>query len=141
MVSINSLLGGILIGVAASLMLFFNGRVAGVNGILGGALGPKVGQDAGSWRFWFLFGLVGGGILLRIYYPQCLVQLAYGQPFDFILAGFLVGIGTLMGSGCTSGHGVCGLSRFSLRSLLATLTFITFGILSVILFKYLRGHL
>ena len=80
-----------------------------------------------------------GGIFLNIKFPEFFIQNSQALWFDYIIAGLLVGFGTLLGNGCTSGHGVCGISRFSIRSLLSTITFIVFGILSVLLFKFLRG--
>jgi uncharacterized protein len=136
---LNALIGGVIIGLAVSLMLLFNGRVTGISGILGGLLSPKA-NDYG-WRFSFVFGLLFGGLILQILRPDAFFQTSNALWFDYIIAGLLVGFGTLLGNGCTSGHGVCGLSRLSMRSLLATITFITFGIVSVFIFKALRGSL
>jgi uncharacterized membrane protein YedE/YeeE len=133
----ESILGGVMIGVAASCMLLFNGRVTGISGILGGLLKNETLDK--NWRFLFLLGLILGGFMLRLFYPTAFTIISSAQIGDYILAGLLVGFGTLLGSGCTSGHGVCGLSRFSLRSLAATVTFIAFGILGLLLFKLIRG--
>lgn len=137
---ILALIGGIIIGIAVTLMLAFNGRVTGISGIISGILSPKKGDT--SWRFLFLFGLFLGGVFLQIFNPESLESI-FGdmKNYDFAIAGFLVGFGTLLGNGCTSGHGVCGISRLSLRSLVATFVFIFFGIVSVILFKIIRGGL
>jgi uncharacterized membrane protein YedE/YeeE len=134
---INAIVGGAIIGLAVSLMLIFNGRVTGVSGIVSGAINPK--KNETSWRWFFLFGLIAGGFALNFFYPQSFIQQSSATSFDYILAGLFVGFGTLLGNGCTSGHGVCGISRFSLRSLIATITFISFGVLSVLTFKFLRG--
>lgn len=136
---INALIGGVLIGLAVSLMLLFNGRVTGISGIIGGVVKPNKGDL--DWRLSFIAGLLFGGVVLKALKPEAFVQLSNAQWVDYVIAGLLVGFGTLLGNGCTSGHGVCGISRMSIRSILATVTFIAFGILSVILFKSLRGEL
>ena len=121
---ILSLAGGLLIGAAAALLLLGGGRVAGVTGILDGALGRP------SWRWSFLGGLFAGGLIMAFVYPAAL-----GPPVASLLplaiAGFLVGFGTRLSGGCTSGHGVCGVSRLSTRSLVATGTFIASGMITV----------
>lgn len=135
-----ALIGGAIIGVAVSLMLVFNGRVTGISGIVSGVLSP-VKNDL-SWRVLFLLGLIVGGIILRFIYPDALVSASQNMTMgDYALAGFLVGFGTLLGNGCTSGHGVCGISRMSVRSLLATVTFIAFGVISVLIFKMVKGEI
>ena len=136
---VNAILGGVLIGLAASLMMLFNGRVTGISGIIAGIIQPKK-FDIG-WRVSFLSGLLLGGVALVIFRPEAFIQESSAKWGDYIFAGALVGFGTLLGNGCTSGHGVCGISRFSIRSLIATVTFIMFGILSLLVFKYLRGGL
>ncbi len=135
----QEVLGGVLIGLAASLMLLFNGRVAGISGIVGGLLNSRILDK--SWRILFILGLLSGGLILQIISPGVFNISTSNTTSDFLLAGFLVGFGTLMGNGCTSGHGVCGISRFSARSIVATLIFICTGVLSVILFKFSRGGL
>ena len=135
----EALLGGIIIGITASGMLFFTGRVTGISGIVGGLINPSFLDK--SWRLLFVLGLISGGILLRFYYPQAFENISQASLVDYSIAGFLVGVGTLMGNGCTSGHGVCGLSRFSKRSFVSTVTFIATGVLSVFLFKLIRGGL
>lgn len=137
---VAALIGGGIIGLAASLMLILNGRIAGISGIVSGVLTPVKGDL--SWRVLFVGGLVLGGFLLRWLHPTAFDSQSQNMAVvDYALAGLLVGFGTLLGSGCTSGHGVCGISRFSMRSIVATLTFIGFGMISVFLFKMLRGEL
>jgi uncharacterized membrane protein YedE/YeeE len=136
---VNALLGGVLIGLAVSLMMLFNGRVTGISGILAGILRPNK-ADLG-WRVFFIAGLLLGGVVLLFVRPEAFVQESAALWGDYIVAGLLVGVGTLLGNGCTSGHGVCGISRMSVRSIMATVTFIVFGILSLLVFKFLRGAL
>lgn len=132
---INALLGGALIGIAVSLMLLWNGRVTGVSGIVNGALEPVAGDML--WRVLFVAGLIAGGLVLRLLNPQVFAgQLDTGLA-STAAAGLLVGFGTVLGSGCTSGHGVCGISRLSPRSLVATATFVAAGIAAVAAFKAL----
>jgi uncharacterized membrane protein YedE/YeeE len=130
-----ALLGGSLIGLAASLMLVFNGRVTGISGILNGFLKSPVKE--GLWRGAFLGGLILGGIILGFIRPDFFVNESGRSIGTIIAAGFIVGFGTLMGSGCTSGHGVCGLARFSIRSLIATVTFMVVGVIAATGLKYL----
>ena len=118
-------IGGALIGLAASWLLLAKGRIAGISGIVGGLLGAF--NEDSSWRFSFLVGLLSGGVLLVFTFPQ-LIAAPMGRSLGMVsLAGVLVGVGTRLGSGCTSGHGVCGLSRLSRRSLVATLMFMGTG--------------
>ncbi len=135
----NALVGGGIIGLAVSLMLIFNGRVTGISGIISGAISPQ--KDETFWRWAFLIGLISGGFIIRILKPEILNLSDSLSYFDYALAGFLVGFGTLLGNGCTSGHGVCGISRFSMRSIIATVTFISFGVISVLIFKSIKGIL
>jgi uncharacterized membrane protein YedE/YeeE len=134
---LSSLAGGLLIGLAASVLLLFNGRIAGVSGILGGVVTPVAGDIA--WRLWFLGGLVAGGLVLRLVRPDVFPAAPTSSLAVILAAGFLVGLGTRLGGGCTSGHGVCGLSRLSVRSLAATLTFMTGGALTVLLVRHVLG--
>lgn len=136
---INAIIGGVLIGLAVSLMLLFNGRVTGISGILGGIIKPQ--KSDLNWRVAFVGGLLFGGIILRFFKPEAFIQVSSALAIDYIIAGLLVGFGTLLGNGCTSGHGVCGISRLSIRSIVATLTFILFGVISVLIFKFVRGSL
>ena len=130
---VNAGLGGIIIGVAVSLMLLFNGRVTGLSGILNGALMPNKGDTL--WRFLFVIGLFTGGIILKIIKPDVFSGFLVTETSTTVIAGLLVGFGTVMGSGCTSGHGVCGISRLSLRSIIATVIFILAGVVAVYVFK------
>ena len=116
--------GGALIGAASALLLLVHGRIAGISGILGGLV--QRGTVDRSWRYAFIAGLFAAGVLAGLVHPAS-IGVASGSPFVVIVAGLLVGFGTRLGSGCTSGHGICGLSRFSGRSLLAVATFITTG--------------
>ena len=125
---IRAILGGALIGAASSLMLLTLGRVTGISGILNGVLGLEKGQM--SWRSFFLLGLVCGGLILNYLAPEVLNNSLNYPDIRLVAAGLLVGFGTVLGSGCTSGHGICGLSRLSIRSLIATLTFMLLGILT-----------
>lgn len=131
------LLGGALIGLAVTLMLLFNGRVTGISGILASSL-TKPNHD-GLWRWLFLIGMVTGGFFMYQMRPDFFTNLTGRSLGSVALAGLLVGYGTVMGGGCTSGHGICGLSRLSVRSLLATITFMFFGFLSVQIVSYLFG--
>jgi uncharacterized protein len=133
-----SLVGGILIGLAASVLLLFNGRIAGVSGIVGGFLVPE--RDDTRWRLSFVAGLVTGGLALRTLYPAAMALVLDVPPAAVVLAGMLVGVGTRLGNGCTSGHGVCGISRGSIRSVCATLTFMVAGGITVAVVRHLlRG--
>jgi uncharacterized membrane protein YedE/YeeE len=134
---IYSLLGGGLIGAAASLMLLFNGRVTGVSGIISSSL--SLPQKDGLWRWFFLIGLLSGGLLIRVFQPELFVNLSGRSNIATLVAGILVGFGTVMGSGCTSGHGVCGVSRLSVRSFIATMTFMLFGFLTVQAIHFFTG--
>lgn len=130
--------GGALIGVSASLLLLFNGRVLGISGVLSGLLHPKAGET--SWRVAFLVGLFSGAILLFVLRPEVLpAPSADGTMMRYVVAGFLVGFGTLLGNGCTSGHGVCGVSRLSVRSIVATLVFIFTAMVTVYFVNPLEG--
>ena len=126
---IYALSGGLLIGLSVSLMLLWNGRVTGISGILYGLLTPK--KNDISWRLSFVLGLVTGGFFLSMTTIVSAVQFPKDIHWTIPVAGLLVGFGTVLGSGCTSGHGVCGISRLSLRSILATVLFISAGILTV----------
>lgn len=130
---LNALLGGGLIGLAVSAMLLLNGRVTGISGILGGLLTPHKGDL--QWRIFFVAGLVLGGLSLNLTDPLFFENKLETPVWAAPVAGFLVGFGTLLGSGCTSGHGVCGLSRLSVRSLVATVTFILAGVAAVAAFR------
>jgi uncharacterized membrane protein YedE/YeeE len=132
----TSLAGGALIGIAAAMFALLNGRIAGVSGVLGGLLKPLAG-DIG-WRVAFIAGLVSAPLayLLVAEVPRPQIDAGYAA---LVLAGLLVGIGTRYGSGCTSGHGVCGLSRLSARSLAATASFMGAGFVTVYVTRHLFG--
>ena len=130
---IKSLAGGMLIGLAASLLILLNGRIAGISGILGGLFTQKP-KEIG-WRLFFLGGLISAPFLYSLFTPLNTVHLNT-HPALLSLAGLLVGFGTRYASGCTSGHGVCGLSRLSPRSLVATLIFMSVGFLTVFITHY-----
>jgi hypothetical protein len=121
---LSSLIGGILIGLAASGLLLLQGRIAGISGIFAGVLAPRAGEFA--WRASFIGGLVAGGVALMLVAPATVSASPRSLPI-VALAGLLVGFGTRLGSGCTSGHGVCGLTRFSPRSAVAVCTFMGTG--------------
>jgi len=129
-----SLAGGVLIGLAAAMFLLVNGRVAGISGILGGLLRPVRGDVA--WRAAFLAGLLFAPALYALASRYPLPTIEAGYPL-LLLAGALVGIGTRYGSGCTSGHGVCGLSRLSPRSLAATFAFMAAGFATVFAVRHI----
>jgi uncharacterized membrane protein YedE/YeeE len=132
----RSLAGGVLIGLASAMFVLLNGRIAGISGILGGLLRPLRG-DA-WWRVAFLLGLVGAPILFGLFTPLPVTR-TEASAFVLIAAGLLVGIGTRYGAGCTSGHGVCGLSRGSTRSLVATVSFMAAGFVTVFVVRHLVG--
>ena len=121
----SAAIGGAIIGLSATLMLLGNGKIAGISGILGGILRP-MGKEKAD-RLIFICGLLTGGIMLRIFFPESFDFTGGRSTGMLVAAGLLVGYGTQMGSGCTSGHGVCGLSRLSMRSLVATLSFMAMG--------------
>jgi len=129
--------GGGLIGLAASWLLLSTGRVAGVSGIVGGLLGGWNNQSA--WRASFLLGLLAGGATLVSAWPESIVAPAGRALIAIAVAGALVGYGTRLGSGCTSGHAVCGLTRFSPRSLVATLVFMGTGVVTATIFGLVGG--
>ncbi|MFM2086251.1 MAG: hypothetical protein RLZZ237_1120 [Pseudomonadota bacterium] len=129
----SSLAGGLLIGLAAAVLILFNGRIAGISGIVGGLLSPRKG-DAG-WRIAFLAGLLITPLLYQLRQALPEVHIEAGTP-ALLIAGLLVGLGVRYGAGCTSGHGVCGLSRLSLRSLLATICFMAAGFFTVYLLRH-----
>jgi uncharacterized protein len=128
-----SLAGGVLIGVAAAMLVLLNGRVAGVSGIVGGLLRPRRAEIA--WRLAFVLGLFAAPFVMLLLAPADAPRIDAGFG-TLIVAGLLVGLGTSYGSGCTSGHGVCGLSRLSPRSLVATIAFMAAGMLTVFLVKH-----
>ena len=135
----SALAGGALIGLAAMLLLWFNGRIAGISGMLNGAV-EESGHER-AWRFIFLLGLVAGALIYAQMDPGDFV-IREGFPiWALAIAGLLVGYGTRLGSGCTSGHGVCGISRFSIRSVYATVTFMASGFITTAIVRHLLGGL
>ena len=129
----TSLGGGILIGLAAALLVLLNGRIAGISGIVGGLLAPRRGEIA--WRLAFVAGLFAAPLALQSSF-QVMPRIDAGIGM-LLAAGLLVGVGTSYASGCTSGHGVCGLSRLSARSLAATAAFMLAGLLTVLIARHL----
>jgi uncharacterized membrane protein YedE/YeeE len=132
-----SLAGGALIGLAASILLLWNGRVAGVIGIFGGMFTSD--KSELSWRAAFIGGLIAGGLALYLIAPSVFTIGVDRSLAVVAIAGLLVGFGARMGGGCTSGHGVCGLSRLSKRSLIGTMTFMATGAITVFLVRTLFG--
>jgi uncharacterized protein len=129
--------GGILIGLAATLLLLYNGRIAGISGIMGGLISASKSEI--FWRLAFLSGIVIGAFLLNQIKPD-LYQPRENFPIGLLACGgFLVGFGTRMGNGCTSGHAVCGIARFSVRSIAATITFMASGFLTVYIIRHVVG--
>lgn len=130
---INALIGGGLIGLSASLMLIFNGRVTGIAGIYNGIF-RKIDSEF-YWRLAMVLGLIAGGAVTYTLYPDYFINSSGRSILTLIPAGLLVGFGTIMGNGCTSGHGICGLARLSVRSIVATLIFMLAGILTATFFR------
>ncbi|MBX9766776.1 MAG: YeeE/YedE family protein [Bdellovibrionales bacterium] len=130
------LLGGMLIGLAATLMAYWNGKIAGVSSILYGTFSGER-EKSKIWRWTFLLGLFAGGLVLKVTVPESFAGQLLSETWTLVVSGILVGFGTTLGSGCTSGHGVCGISRWSKRSVAATVTFILAGVASVWFFKAL----
>lgn len=135
--ALYSLVGGALIGLAVTLMLLFNGRVTGISGIIASSLAKPTSD--GLWRWMFIGGLIVGGLLIQTIRPDFFTNISSRSSLAILIAGLFVGYGTVMGSGCTSGHGVCGMSRLSVRSVIATLTFMLFGFLTVQAVRYFVG--
>lgn len=133
----TALSGGILIGLAATLLLLFNGRIAGISGIMGGLINAPKAEL--YWRIAFLLGIVIGAFLLHQIRPDFYQPRENFPAWFLALGGFLVGFGTRMGNGCTSGHAVCGIARFSVRSIAATITFMVSGFLTVYIVRHVLG--
>lgn len=129
---LHALIGGLAIGIAASGMLLGHGKILGVSGIFRGVLFR---QGRAAWRLSFLGGALVGGAIALYLRPDLFVNEYSSDPLRLAVAGLLVGFGTSMGNGCTSGHGVCGMGRLSPRSILATLTFIAAGALTVVVLR------
>ena len=133
---VTGLLGGILIGVSASIMLALNGRITGISGTVNNAITFKANE---AWRWIFLAGMLGGAALYEYLLAPQPTPTGSFVPVAMIIGGFLVGFGTRMGNGCTSGHGVCGLGRRSPRSLAAVMTFMVTAILTVFILREVLG--
>jgi uncharacterized membrane protein YedE/YeeE len=132
-----ALAGGTLIGLAALLLLLSNGRIAGISGIMGGSLQPARGDLL--WRVLFFFGLLTGGLVTLWWWPAALdIRIDVSTP-AIILAGLLVGLGARIGSGCTSGHGVCGVGRLAPRSIVASAVFVSAAMLTVYVVRHVLG--
>ena len=133
---ITGLVGGILIGLSATVLLAFNGRIAGISGMVNNAITFKSSE---TWRWLFLAGMLGGTALYE--YVLAAQPTPKGQfvPWAMLIGGFVVGFGTRMGNGCTSGHGVCGLGRRSPRSVVAVLTFMATAVLTVFIIRQVLG--
>jgi uncharacterized membrane protein YedE/YeeE len=132
----TSLGGGLLIGLAASLFVLLNGRIAGISGVVGGLLRPRAGDTA--WRVAFVVGMLLAPSLYALVWQMPESTITASAPM-LVAAGLLVGIGTRFGAGCTSGHGVCGLARGSARSLVATLCFMLAGFATVFVVRHVMG--
>ncbi|MCB9593013.1 MAG: YeeE/YedE family protein [Sandaracinaceae bacterium] len=126
---VGSLLGGVLIGLAALGLMYFNGRVAGISGIFADSVQAADGER--GWRWAFIGGLMVGGLVAFVLVPTAFASTVHRSIGALVLAGLLVGTGTQLGGGCTSGHGVCGIGRFSKRSIVATLTFMATAAVTV----------
>jgi uncharacterized membrane protein YedE/YeeE len=133
---LSAVIGGVLIGLAAVMFALLNGRIAGVSGIVGGMLGSRAGDRA--WRLAFVAGLIAAPLVYALAGAAAPARIDADFP-TLVIAGLLVGIGTRYGAGCTSGHGVCGLSRLSPRSLVATLCFMAAGFATVFVMRHLLG--
>jgi len=134
---VSALLGGALIGFSVSLLLLLNGRMAGISGIMNGLFSAPKKEEV--WRGLFLLGLILGAVIFQWLTDDSLT-VRQGYPVLLIVVGgFFVGFGTRMGSGCTSGHGICGIASFSVRSISATVTFMLSGMVTVFVLKYLLG--
>ena len=132
---VSALVGGALIGLAAALLLLLNGRIAGISGILGDVLGRA--DDGRAWRLAFIAGLIAGPLVYGLATGGIPSVAITSNPVLLIAGGLLVGFGTRLGSGCTSGHGVCGIARLSPRSLVATIVFMAAGMITVFVTRHL----
>lgn len=130
---VMALSGGALIGLASVLLMWLNGRIAGISGIMNGAISLKMNEV--GWRIAFIAGLVLGGFLFQLVFGDGLIERTNYPVWLTIAAGGFVGFGTRLGSGCTSGHGICGISRLSVRSIVATIIFVATGMIVATLFR------
>lgn len=133
------LLGGAMIGLSAALMMLLHGKIAGISGIIGTLMTGEAGPKDRSWRALFFGGLVAGGLLMWVLNPAAFAFELDRSLGALAVAGLLVGFGTRLGNGCTSGHGVCGIARLSKRSLVATATFMLTGVIAVFVVNRLFG--
>ncbi|MCK5478382.1 MAG: YeeE/YedE family protein [Methylococcales bacterium] len=132
---ISALLGGALIGISITVLLLFNGRIAGISGLMNGLFNSP--KNESRWRLAFLSGLIVGAVIFQFISPDLFAP-RQGYPLWLVaVGGFFVGIGTRLGSGCTSGHGICGIANLSRRSIFATLTFMGTGMFTVYIVKHL----
>jgi uncharacterized protein len=134
---IPSLLGGVILGIAAALYVLLHGRILGISGIVSGLLHPKAGDI--TWRLSLVLGLLSAPVLAALFFGIRPIVEIESDWYAILLAGLLVGFGAQYGSGCTSGHGICGLSRLSPRSLVATATFMGAGFLTVFVIRHILG--
>jgi uncharacterized membrane protein YedE/YeeE len=134
---VASTIGGVLIGLAAAMLFLFNGKILGISNITAELLNPR--WHGKAWRLTFVAGLLAGGLLLQLIYPQALSVSSSRSLALLTIAGLLVGYGSTLGRGCTSGHGICGISRLSVRSIAATGIFMLTGILTVYLTNHVFG--
>jgi uncharacterized membrane protein YedE/YeeE len=132
-----ALAGGMLIGLSATILLAFDGRIAGISGMVNGAIEFKPEEN---WRWLFIAGMLVGGFLYEYVFASESTPVSSFAPVAMIVGGFLVGVGTRMGNGCTSGHGVCGLGRLSFRSLVAVITFMITAIITVFVTHHVIGY-
>ena len=130
-----ALIGGGLIGVSAVLLMALTGRIAGISGIVAGLLPPKPAEDR-TWRIAFILGLLLAPTLLVILTGDNRIGVPTAGPLVLVAAGLLVGVGTAIGNGCTSGHGICGISRLSMRSVAATATFVAAAMITVFIVRH-----
>lgn len=136
---IDAITGGLIIGLSTTLFFVFHGRVAGISGMLKSII--KFDATESRQKLIFLLGVILGGLCLKLFYPESLTVSTSLKLSDYIISGFFVGAGSVLANGCTSGHGICGLSRFSVRSMTAVTTFIVFGFVSVAFYRIIKGEL
>lgn len=134
---LTAYVGGLMLGGAALMLYLLRGDIAGINGMVTGLMSPVKGEV--SWRIFFLVGLVLGGLLYRGYGGALETLEPAVEGYWVVLAGLLVGVGATFGAGCTSGHGICGISRFSVRSIVATLTFMATAFATVFVVRHVIG--
>ncbi|MSR16821.1 MAG: YeeE/YedE family protein [Methylococcaceae bacterium] len=134
----SAFLGGSLIGLSAALLMYFNGRVAGISGMMAGAVDVR--NSDNHWRLFFLVGLILSAVIFNIFVPHAPATYSRSTLL-LVVSGILVGYGTRLGSGCTSGHAICGVARFSIRSITATIIFMAVAMLTVFVIRHLPGIL